>query len=132
MGATKHEVFSIEVNELAEVFKALSNPARLKAVLIIANNQELTTTKEILDNIQLSQSSISRHMKILVDTGLIKTKNRSIDKKNNLMYVLNYELFKEVINVLSNINQKRLRIDTSNFYSKFKQLNWGQLSDFIT
>lgn len=132
MGATKHEVFSIEVNELAEVFKALSNPARLKAVLIIANNQELTTTKEILDNIQLSQSSISRHMKILVDTGLIKTKNRSIDKKNNLIYVLNYELFKEVINVLSNIDQKRLRIDTSNFYSKFKQLNWGQLSDFIT
>ncbi len=132
MGATKHEVFSIEVNELAEVFKALSNPARLKAVLIIANNQELTTTKEILDNIQLSQSSISRHMKILVDIGLIKTKNRSIDKKNNLIYVLNYELFKEVINVLSNIDQKRLRIDTSNFYSKFKQLNWGQLSDFIT
>jgi DNA-binding transcriptional ArsR family regulator len=132
MGATKHEVFSIEVNELAEVFKALSNPARLKAVLIIANNHELTTTREILDNIQLSQSSISRHMKILVDTGLIKTKNISIDKKNNLMYILNYELFKEVINVLNSIDKKKIKFDTSNFYSKFKHTNWGQLNEFIT
>jgi DNA-binding transcriptional ArsR family regulator len=121
MGATKHEIHSKEINELANLFKALSNPARVKALLILAENEQKTVTTEDFQNeIELSQSSISRHLSILFDSGLIATKIITRNKKSCLAYQLNYEGIQILQQVISKITQMSENMNTNSFYSKYK------------
>lgn len=71
MGLTKTESFTKAQNELAVIAKALGHPARI-AIL-----QQLIRTKscvcgDIVDQIPLSQSTVSQHLKELKNAGLIK------------------------------------------------------------
>jgi len=123
MGATKHEVHSKEINELANLFKALSNPARVKALLILAESEQKTiTTEDFQNEIELSQSSISRHLSILSDSGLIATKIISKNKKSCLAYQLNYECIQILQQVISKITLLSGNRNTNSFYSKYKNI----------
>lgn len=55
-----------------KVFKALSNDNRLKIIDLLDDNN-LCACK-ILEEIELSQSTISHHMKILEDADLVNSK----------------------------------------------------------
>ena len=67
---------------LSEIFKVLSDDNRLKIVLKIAKGK--MCANEILGEIGISQPTLSHHMKVLTDTGLV-----SANKEGTQVY---YEL----------------------------------------
>ena len=60
----------MELKAAAEMFKALSDENRL-AILSLLNDGEKCACK-LLEGLQISQSTLSHHMKILCDAGLVQ------------------------------------------------------------
>lgn len=71
MGTTKSNQFTIEQNRLADLYKALAHPARI-AILQLLINQKSCICGDIVDELPLSQSTISQHLKELKKAGIIK------------------------------------------------------------
>jgi DNA-binding transcriptional ArsR family regulator len=71
MGATKFLEFSIKENNLAKYAKALGHPARI-AILKLLANRKTCICGDIVDELPLSQSTVSQHLKELKEAGLIK------------------------------------------------------------
>ena len=71
MGATKAEEFSVKDNRLAKYAKALSHPARI-AILKLLIQKQACICGDIVDELPLSQSTVSQHLKELKEAGLIK------------------------------------------------------------
>ncbi|WP_282049025.1 ArsR/SmtB family transcription factor [Maribacter aquivivus] len=71
MGVTKTQIFNVEQNELAVIFKVLSNPARI-AILQYISQQDACICNDIVDEIGLAQPTISQHLKELKSIDLIK------------------------------------------------------------
>ncbi|HEY8947194.1 MAG TPA: metalloregulator ArsR/SmtB family transcription factor, partial [Polyangiaceae bacterium] len=57
--------------ELAELAKALGHPARVQ-ILRILGRKNTCICGEIVDELPLAQSTVSQHLKILKDAGLIR------------------------------------------------------------
>ncbi len=71
MGATKSYEFSAKENKLARYAKALAHPARVAILKVLAKRQDCVCG-DIVDELPLSQSTVSQHLKELKDAGLIK------------------------------------------------------------
>jgi len=71
MGLTKTEEFTRNQNDLALLTKALGHPARI-AILQFLASQESCVCGDIVDELPLSQSTVSQHLKELKTAGLIK------------------------------------------------------------
>jgi DNA-binding transcriptional ArsR family regulator len=71
MGLTKSEEFSVSDNRLAKYAKALSHPARI-AILKVLIEKQACICGDIVDELPLSQSTVSQHLKELKEAGLIK------------------------------------------------------------
>ncbi|MDO9001301.1 MAG: metalloregulator ArsR/SmtB family transcription factor [Bacteroidota bacterium] len=71
MGATKTEEFTIKQNKLAGYAKALAHPARI-AILELLIKKQTCICGDIVDDLPLSQSTVSQHLKELKESGLIK------------------------------------------------------------
>ncbi|HDZ07364.1 hypothetical protein LCGC14_0118570 [marine sediment metagenome] len=71
MGITKTQIFNVEQNKLAVIFKVLSNPARI-AILQYISQQDSCICNDIVDEIGLAQPTISQHLKELKSIDLIK------------------------------------------------------------
>lgn len=71
MGLTKTEEFTKAQNELASLTKALGHPARI-AILQFLMKRKSCVCGDIVDQLPLSQSTVSQHLKELKNAGLIK------------------------------------------------------------
>ena len=71
MGLTKTEEFTAEQNDLAMLGKALGHPARI-AILQFLIQQKACVCGAIVDELPLSQSTVSQHLRELKKVGLIK------------------------------------------------------------
>ena len=71
MGVTKSKSFSLADNKVSKYAKALSHPARV-AILKFLILKESCFCGDIVDELPLSQSTISQHLKALKNAGLIK------------------------------------------------------------
>jgi DNA-binding transcriptional ArsR family regulator len=71
MGITKAEEFSVKDNRIARYMKALAHPARV-AILKVLINKQSCMCGTIVDELPLSQSTVSQHLKELKEAGLIK------------------------------------------------------------
>jgi DNA-binding transcriptional ArsR family regulator len=71
MGTTKSDEFSVKDNRLAKYAKALAHPARV-AILKLLIQKQACICGAIVDELPLSQSTISQHLKELKESGLIK------------------------------------------------------------
>ncbi|MEP6647407.1 MAG: metalloregulator ArsR/SmtB family transcription factor [Saprospiraceae bacterium] len=70
MGTTKSYEFTTKENKLAKYAKALAHPARIAILKHLASRQTCICG-DIVDQIPLSQSTVSQHLKELKDSGLI-------------------------------------------------------------
>lgn len=70
MPSTKKEAFNSPENELAELAKALSHPARV-AILKALATRKSCVCGEIVEVLPLSQSTVSQHLKALKEAGFI-------------------------------------------------------------
>ena len=57
--------------ELAELAKALGHPARVQIIRLLVR-KNACICGEIVDELPLAQSTVSQHLKILKDAGLIR------------------------------------------------------------
>jgi len=71
MGITKTNNFTTAQNRKAELYKALGHPARI-AIIEFLINQSSCVCGDIVEELPLSQSTISQHLKELKDAGIIK------------------------------------------------------------
>lgn len=58
-------------DELASLAKALGHPARVKILRLLARDNKCICG-EIVDGLDLAQSTVSQHLKILKEAGLIR------------------------------------------------------------
>jgi DNA-binding transcriptional ArsR family regulator len=71
MGASKLNIYNDKINNLALVAKVFAHPARI-AILQYISNQEACICNDIVDEIGLSQPTISQHLKVIKEVGLLK------------------------------------------------------------
>lgn len=71
MGLSKTEEFTVRDNRLATYAKALAHPARI-AILQLLIKKQTCICGDLVDELPLSQSTVSQHLKELKVAGLIK------------------------------------------------------------
>jgi DNA-binding transcriptional ArsR family regulator len=71
MGLTKTEEFTKAQNDLAAITKALGHPARIAIIQFLIKTKSCVCG-DIVDELPLSQSTVSQHLGELKKAGLIK------------------------------------------------------------
>jgi predicted transcriptional regulator len=71
MGLTKTEEFTKAQNDLALLTKALGHPARIAIIQFLIKTKSCVCG-DIVDELPLSQSTVSQHLNELKKVGLIK------------------------------------------------------------
>jgi len=71
MGTTKNTDYALQQLSLAKFAKAISHPARV-AILNLLLKKQACVCGDIVDELPLSQSTVSQHLKALKEVGLIK------------------------------------------------------------
>jgi ArsR family transcriptional regulator, arsenate/arsenite/antimonite-responsive transcriptional repressor len=71
MGLAKLEEFTVKENKIAFYAKALAHPARI-AILHLLLKKQSCICGDIVDELPLSQSTVSQHLKELKNAGFIK------------------------------------------------------------
>ncbi|MBK6482031.1 MAG: winged helix-turn-helix transcriptional regulator [Chitinophagaceae bacterium] len=88
MATHKRAEFTIKENELASFAKALSHPARIAILKTIAAHNTCICG-EIVEVLPLAQSTVSQHLKELLNAGLIEG---SVDGPKSC-YCINWKTF---------------------------------------
>ena len=60
----------------AELFRALGDPARVRIVNVLATTSEPVCVCELIEPLELSQPTVSHHLKKLLDAGLLEREQR--------------------------------------------------------
>lgn len=71
MGVAKLDAFRVKDQQLARYAKALGHPARI-AILRLLLQKEACICGDLVDELPLSQSTVSQHLKELKEAGLIR------------------------------------------------------------
>ncbi|MDX2190426.1 MAG: metalloregulator ArsR/SmtB family transcription factor [Bacteroidota bacterium] len=71
MGVTKTEGFTEIQNKRAVIFKALGHPARV-AIIEMLIKRQACICNDMVEELPLSQSTISQHLRELKEIGIIK------------------------------------------------------------
>jgi ArsR family transcriptional regulator len=66
-----------EATATAEIFRALSDPHRVKIVNLLATRDEPVCVCNLVEPLGLSQPTVSHHMKKLLDAWLVDREQRS-------------------------------------------------------
>ncbi|WP_041633067.1 ArsR/SmtB family transcription factor [Maribacter sp. HTCC2170] len=101
MGITKTQIFDKKQNELAIIFKALANPARIAILQYISTRSECICN-DIVEEIGLAQPTISQHLKELKSINLIEGE---ISGKK-VCYCINLKKWKEIQDLLNSFFDK--------------------------
>jgi ArsR family transcriptional regulator, arsenate/arsenite/antimonite-responsive transcriptional repressor len=65
-----------EATATAELFKALGDPARVRAINVLATAGEPVCICELIEPLGLAQPTVSHHMKKLLEAGLVEREQR--------------------------------------------------------
>jgi len=71
MGTSKSELFSAQQNRIANMAKAIGHPARI-AILEHLIKKGTCVCGDLVEELPLSQSTISQHLKALKEAGIIQ------------------------------------------------------------
>lgn len=85
----------MNINDKEKIFKALGDKNRLMIMDLISKD-ELSAGK-ILEQVNMGQSTLSHHMKILCDSGIVNARKDS----RWVYYTINAEVAAEISSVIS-------------------------------
>lgn len=94
-----------EITQLAKIFKALSDPTRLKLVHLLSQNKQLCVNA-MTNKTGVTQSAVSQHLRILRDIGLVNAERLGV----NIHYSLNKELLKNYKSLILEVMGKEFII----------------------
>ena len=101
MGVSKSESFSVAHNEMANLFKALSHPARV-AIVEYLLSVDTCICGDIVEVLPLAQPTVSQHLKELKNANIIKG---SIDG-TAICYCINPDTIGIIEKYFGSINQQ--------------------------
>ena len=81
----------------AKLFKALSDPHRVRIVNMLSNSDEAICVCDLTDPLDLSQPTVSHHLKKLLDAGLITREQRGTWS----YYSLNRDAMRRLVDVVA-------------------------------
>jgi DNA-binding transcriptional ArsR family regulator len=90
MAVHKKEAFTLKEQHLAEFAKAISHPARISILKVLAQRNECICG-EIVNILPLAQSTVSQHLKELKRAGLI---TGTVDGPRSC-YCINWKAFEK-------------------------------------
>ena len=96
MVTAKHELFDEALQEQANLFKALSHPARLQILQFLTKSKNCISG-DISEELPLSRTTVNQHLTELKEVGLIKGHVEGVKMK----YCLDGEKVKEMKNLLT-------------------------------
>jgi DNA-binding transcriptional ArsR family regulator len=109
MAFHKKEEFGRREQELAEVAKALSHPARIAILKVLAQRAECICG-DIVEVLPLAQSTVSQHLKELKNAGLI---DGTVDGPRSC-YCINWKAFenfnKEMNSLFASLKEKNDKV----------------------
>jgi ArsR family transcriptional regulator len=106
MAFNKKEEFSVKDQSLAAFAKAISHPARIAILTVLARKNECICG-EIVEILPLAQSTVSQHLKELKNAGLI---NGSVDGPRSC-YCINWKAF------------EKFNAEFGSLFTKLKEVN---------
>lgn len=109
MGSTKNHLFTQEQIELANLFKALAHPARIAIVENLLTHDNLNCS-DLKFYIQLSQSTISGHLKQLHDVGILAVEVRT----GGAYYQVNADALNQISGYLAYLSPQVSRVNRTN------------------
>jgi ArsR family transcriptional regulator len=65
------EGLSVDEERAAEIFRALGNPARVRIIRELAR-RESCVTGDLVEVLPLAQSTVSQHLKVLKEAGIVR------------------------------------------------------------
>jgi DNA-binding transcriptional ArsR family regulator len=83
-----------EIEKLAEIFKALSDPTRLRLIKSLTRNEGALCVNALSHMLGVTQSAVSQHLRVLRQAGLVRGERRG--------YYVHYELEKDVLEKYKN------------------------------
>lgn len=89
--------------DIVKIFKALGDENRIKIISLLGSNEVCACS--LLENLCISQSTLSHHMKILADAGVV-----SVRKEGRWMY---YKISQNIIPVLERFIGQLSRCDNN-------------------
>lgn len=93
----KSDLFAASLQEKANIFKALSHPARLQIIQYLIETK-LCICGDFSDELPLSRTTITQHLQELKKANLITGHVEGV----KVRYCLNYEKLKELKGMLDN------------------------------
>lgn len=116
MVASKTDLFNQELQERANLFKALAHPARLQIIKYLAETR-ICLSGDISDMFPLTRTTLNQHMRELKNAGLIV----GHEKDGRIYYCLNFEKMEKMHFVLSSfLDEVNLPADFSCECGEFK------------
>ena len=107
MGLTKTDNFSEQQLRLAQITKALGHPARI-AILEVLLSRNSCVCGDIVEELPLSQSTVSQHLKELKEAGIIKGDISGV----KTCYCIDEKVWKEVQRIMNVLFDSYKPIDT--------------------
>jgi DNA-binding transcriptional ArsR family regulator len=101
MGATKTEHFTNRQNAIAALSKAMAHPARV-AIIEYLLKVDSCICGDIVNELPLSQPTVSQHLKELKNAGLIKGEIEG----NAISYCIDEKVFQKLQSYFSQIVMK--------------------------
>ena len=65
-----------EANAIADIFRALADPARVRIINVLATSREPVCACELYEPVGLAQPTVSHHLKKLTESGLLDREQR--------------------------------------------------------
>jgi ArsR family transcriptional regulator, arsenate/arsenite/antimonite-responsive transcriptional repressor len=75
MNSAPQSLTAISDERLAGMFAALAHPARIRILRHLAGHADCNC-KQVVGQVNLAQSTVSQHLKVLVDSGLVRYEPR--------------------------------------------------------
>ncbi|MDX2191021.1 MAG: metalloregulator ArsR/SmtB family transcription factor [Bacteroidota bacterium] len=91
MGLTKTDSFNEIQNKRAKYLKALGHPARI-AIIELLISKQACICNDMVDELPLSQSTVSQHLKELKEAGIIK----GTIEGQSICYCINEDTWKAI------------------------------------
>ena len=85
----------IDCNKVSELFKALGHPIRMRIVCGLMNGDGCNVNK-IVENLQLPQSTVSQHLAVLRNQGIISYRKEGV----MTCYSVSHEMVREIMSMI--------------------------------
>ncbi|MBF2707073.1 ArsR/SmtB family transcription factor [Flavobacterium soyangense] len=92
-------IASLNIKQVEKISKALGDPYRLKILKIISENQNFSKCCDISAEFNLAQSTMSHHIKQLVDADLLIAGKEG----RNLKFVVNKEVCTAYVDYINSL-----------------------------